>query len=56
MALGLMSHYILAKSTVSTHTKFIMLKGESSDDMYISNIIRITIYGFISLNDYNYTS
>lgn len=56
MALGLMSHYILAKSTVSTHAKFIMLKGVSSDDMSISNIIRITIYGFISLNDYNYTS
>lgn len=49
MTLGLMSHYILAKSTVSTHAKFIMLKGISSDDMYISNIIRITIYGFISL-------
>lgn len=56
MTLELMSHYILAKSTESTHAKFIMLKGVSSDDMSISNIIRITIYEFISLNDYNYTS
>lgn len=53
---GAYEHYILAKSTMSTHAKFIMLKGVSSDDMYISNIICITIYGIISLNDYNYTS